>query len=127
LFDRIANAGSAKEGMELLAESVGATETRTRFQRAIGYMERRRGFVSLDDMARDAGLSSRQFRRVCLRDTGLSPKLLARILRFRHAEARATGEGGAHAELAADCGFTDQAHMISEFRRFSGRTPNGLC
>jgi AraC-like DNA-binding protein len=27
------------------------------------------------------------------------------------------------AELAFECGFYDQSHLISEFRRITGRTP----
>jgi AraC-like DNA-binding protein len=53
----------------------------------------------------------------------LSPKLLARILRFRYALSRVHGQLGEHAGLAADCGYFDQSHFIAEFQRFSGRTP----
>jgi len=123
LRERMANGRSGEERAAYLIQAVRAVEKRTAFQRAIGCLEMRRGMVSLDHLAREAGLSVRQFRRVCIRETGLSPKLLARILRFRHAEARASAESGGHAGLAADCGFADQAHMIAEFRRFAGRTP----
>ena len=123
LEERLAHETSLEKQTSLLAYAVGAAQSRTPFQQAIGYLEKSRGLVSLDRLAREAGLSTRQFRRVCLQETGLSPKLLARILRFRHASSRAKAESGAHAGLAAECGFADQAHMIAEFKRFAGHTP----
>jgi len=99
----------------------------TGFERAMRYMEQRHGLVDLDRVAFDAGLSPRQFRRRCLEATGVGPKTLCRILRFRW--ARETAGGGARpnwAELAAGCGFYDQAHLIREFRQFAGQTPAAL-
>jgi AraC-like DNA-binding protein len=128
LISRVAEAHSIEERARILVESAAhSVQPRTALQRAIGYLEKRRGSVSLDWLAQEAGLSARQFRRVAIRETGLSPKLLARILRFRHANSRAAAERGDHAGLAAECGFTDQAHMIAEFKRFAGRTPGSLA
>jgi AraC-like DNA-binding protein len=128
LGQRLAEAGSDDHRARILVETaMRPVEGRSTVQRAIGYLETRRGLVSLDWLAREAGLSPRQFRRVAIRETGLSPKLLARILRFRHAQSRAAAESGDHAGLAAECGFADQAHMIAEFKRFAGRTPGSLA
>ena len=62
--------------------------------------------------------------RVATDATGLSPKQLCRILRFRRAADLITRmRRGQWAQLAADCGYADQAHLIHEFRAFSGYTP----
>jgi AraC-like DNA-binding protein len=92
------------------------------FQRAVGWMQRRHGCVAMDELARRTGLSVRQLRRVSLEQTGLTPKFLARVMRFRRAAA-AVGSPSA-ADLALECGYYDQAHFINEFRKFSGRTPS---
>jgi AraC-like DNA-binding protein len=92
--------------------------------RALAYLERVAGSASVEDLADQAGMSERQFRRVCLERTGLTPKLLARVLRFRHAAARVHAAQSAVA-LALDCGYYDQAHLIRDFREFAGRTPGG--
>ena len=91
-------------------------------ERAIAFLERAEGAASVEDLADEAGMSVRQFRRVCLEKTGLTPKLLARVLRFRHAAARVHAAQSA-ASLALDCGYYDQAHLIRDFREFAGKTP----
>lgn len=60
---------------------------------------------------------------------GLPPKTLARVLRFDRAVrllARAEGPPNWVA-LARECGYYDQAHLIRDFRRFSGGTPATLA
>ena len=53
---------------------------------------------------------------------GISPKLLARILRFNRAvELSATPL--AWAEVSQTCGYYDQAHMVRDFQQFSGYSP----
>jgi AraC-like DNA-binding protein len=96
--------------------AISATQT------AIDYMVRRKGRVSIDDLAEDAGLSSRQFRRQCLILSGLTPKRLCRVIRFRHALSQ-IGSRQSWADLAQECGYYDQAHMINEFRELGGSTP----
>ena len=54
-------------------------------------------------------------------EIGLPPKVVARVLRFERArELAGTMPWG---ELAYECGFSDQSHLIAEFRRITGRTP----
>ncbi len=124
LLGQLSDAKSIEECASLMTESVRVMEPQTPVQRAIAWMERARGQVSLDWLAQQAGLSARQFRRVCIQQTGLSPKFLARVLRFRHALSKVHAQAGEHAGLAADCGYTDQSHFIAEFRRFSGQAPS---
>ncbi len=124
LASQLCDANSLDACATALTQSVRAIETRTPAQRAIAWLEKSRGQVSLVWLARQTGLSARQFRRVCIMQTGLSPKFLARIFRFRHALSQVREQAGEHAGLAADCGYTDQSHFIAEFRHFSGQTPS---
>lgn len=82
---------------------------------------------SLDESVAQSGLSTRHFRRLCLERAGVSPKYLARILRFRKAAQKITAMSGAAqprwADFAAACGYYDQAHFIREFQEFAGCTP----
>jgi AraC-like DNA-binding protein len=76
----------------------------------------------------DCGLSERHFRRVCLERAGVSPKYLARLLRFRQVAERiramkTSAAQPSWAQLAVACGYFDQAHLIREFQEFAGATP----
>ena len=82
------------------------------------------GNVHLDSLARQSNLSSRQFRRRCREEAGLTPKHLCRILRFRRAGQLARLSPNVNwAKIAAETGYFDQAHLIRDFQEFTGRTP----
>lgn len=100
---------------------------RSAVQKAIGALESSRGCLSIDFAARQAGLSGRHFRRLARNETGFSPKLLARILRFRHATELLLKLPGEHAGLACECGYADQSHLISDFQEFAGQTPRSMA
>lgn len=78
-----------------------------------------------EELARSCGFSSRHFRRLCLDETGLSPKRLCRILRFQRvvSRLRARSQPPDYASLAAASGYYDQAHLIRDFRELAGCTP----
>jgi AraC-like DNA-binding protein len=93
-------------------------------QRALGALTESGGTADLEWIATQANLSPRQFRRRCEEESGLTPKLLCRVLRFR----RAWGLSGRSmhpnwAAIACEAGYFDQAHLIRDFRQFTGRTP----
>jgi len=94
-------------------------------QRAIESAAAAKGNVDPGCLAGSANLSPRSFRRRCLEESGLTPKRLCRVLRFRHAISRIAPQADA-AELALDCGYYDQAHLIRDFREFAGRPPGTL-
>jgi AraC-like DNA-binding protein len=97
-------------------------------QRVLSWAEQQHGNVRIDDLADLAGLGARQFRRVCLELTGLTPKQLCRALRFREAVAQLMNDDRlGSATIALDLGYYDQAHFINEFRAFSGLTPSEYC
>jgi len=94
-------------------------------QRALAFIEKQRGMVELNWIADQANMSDRQFRRVCLARTGLSPKQLCRTLRFRHALSKLRdAERGDLTGIAIDCGYYDQSHFVHEFREWSGFAPS---
>jgi AraC-like DNA-binding protein len=123
LMEQLADTDSPQQCADLFGRALRSSRSRTPVQRALAWMESDPCCPSLDDVAFQTGLSIRQFRRVCLEQTGVSPKLLARVLRFRKALAQVQTQAGEHAGLAADCGYFDQSHFIAEFQRFSGQTP----
>lgn len=55
-------------------------------------------------------------------EVGLGPKSVSRIVRLNRAMTAARS-GGAWADIAADCGYADQAHLAREFRELAGAPP----
>ncbi|MFC6159754.1 helix-turn-helix domain-containing protein [Kribbella jiaozuonensis] len=82
------------------------------------------GIASLAD---DLALSESQLRRRCLSATGVGPKTLQRTLRFQGYLALAqAGYGNGLADLAAETGYADHAHLTRECVRLTGVTPREL-
>lgn len=85
------------------------------------------GALPVDELARELGWSRRHLARRFQQQLGQPPKTVARILRFERARRRALDRPrAAWSEIALDCGYSDQAHLIREFRSLSGLTPPEL-
>lgn len=79
--------------------------------------------VDLETLARAAGLDRFQALRAFKKRFGLPPH--AYQLRLRVTRARVLLLQGAPAsEVAAQCGFADQSHLIRHFKRIAGVTPS---
>jgi AraC-like DNA-binding protein len=95
-----------------------------------------RGRASVADVAREVGWSPRRLLSAFRRETGLTPKEAARVARFDQARRRllawaceatvCRARPAALAELAADSGYYDQAHLAREFRALAGVPPSRL-
>jgi AraC-like DNA-binding protein len=121
---RLSGSPSAQEWVQLLLSALPQPSgVPGAFDRAIQAMAAARGVLDLDSAASQACLSVRQFRRRCLEESGLTPKRLCRVLRFRHSFDLAPSRGFNWAAIAAETGYFDQAHLIRDFREFTGRTP----
>ncbi|RWM23218.1 MAG: AraC family transcriptional regulator [Mesorhizobium sp.] len=58
---------------------------------------------------------------------GVGPKTLSRIVRFDRALGLSRRHKSDWADIAADCGYADQAHLVREFRDLAGETPTALA
>lgn len=87
-------------------------------------IQRQAGNVRIADLARETGLSQRRLGRIMRQEIGLTPKRAALVVRFDRARRRLQHDGaGAIADIAADLGYTDQAHLTHEFVTMSGLSP----
>jgi AraC-like DNA-binding protein len=91
-------------------------------------LERSRGRCSISTITDRVGVSARHLTTLFQREVGRSPKGVAMLMRFEHATARIAESVRQHgfvdlATVAADCGYSDQAHLTREFVRFAGAPP----
>jgi AraC-like DNA-binding protein len=91
---------------------------------AFARLQRTRGRVAVTKLAEELGWSRRRLVAGFQEEIGLPPKAVARLLRFEHArELGARPDRPSWAEIAFECGYYDQSHLINEFRAVTGRTP----
>jgi AraC-like DNA-binding protein len=91
--------------------------------RALGRLRATGGRVRVETVAAELGCSRRHLVAGFREQVGVSPKLLARILRFQRAVGFVDEAQRGWAEIAAACGYYDQAHMVRDFRQFAGASP----
>jgi AraC-like DNA-binding protein len=86
-------------------------------------LQRTRGQAGVQALAEEIGWSRRHFAEQFREEIGLAPKTAARVLRFENACRIIKRERPALAQLAAECGFHDQAHLTREWGLLAGCTP----
>jgi AraC-like DNA-binding protein len=80
--------------------------------------------LSVLEMTDEAGLSAKRFIQLFREQVGLPPKLFGRVRRFQAVVERVHGrERVGWADVALAAGYYDQAHLVHEFRAFTGLTP----
>lgn len=93
------------------------------FARVRGYIEENVGErISLDDLARVAGMSRFHFARQFRIRTGESP--MGFRLRLRIERSKAMLDAARVSDVAAALGFADQSHFTRTFRRLVGVPPS---
>ena len=83
-----------------------------------------KGKFRVAELADYCNLSVRQLQRQFDETTGVSPKELARAIRFESIRERLMFDPSANlTELAYEFGYTDQAHFIKDFKALTDKTP----
>lgn len=91
---------------------------------ALRRLEDSAGNLPIQALAAELGYSRKQLAQLFGRQLGLSPKAIARVLRFSQALTRLRASERVHwDEFALECGYYDQSHLIREFKAFGGHAP----
>src|SRR5262249_13920918 len=87
-----------------------------------------RGAVAVSELAATVGWSRQHLARRFGEEFGLSPRLAGRVIRFERARRmlQATPSFVSLAQVAATCGYYDQAHLTRDFVDLGGCTPTQL-
>jgi AraC-like DNA-binding protein len=133
LRERLLEATTPQARFQLIERALLAAATRPLERHpAIDYALRHVGVGSqsatIAQVVDHLGLRPARFRELFRAEVGLSPKRYFRIRRFLGA-LRRTRQGRPinWAQLAATCGYYDQAHLSNEFRALSGLCPTAYA
>jgi len=107
LLRRLSRAPSSDAGLEAMLDFIG----------------RRRGPISVEWLSGASGISRQHLARKFRQTVGIGPKFFCRVVRFQAMLGEAYRRPLNWAAAAADYGYYDQAHLISEFKEFTGLTP----
>jgi len=120
---RLAQLEAAIEARILDADAGGAGD----LEWAWTLQQAKGGRLPIGDLADAVGCSRKHLAVRFDREFGISPKLLARIMRFDRAMRIVRfGDVTSWSDLAATCGYSDQAHLTREFVSFAGDPPSAL-
>jgi AraC-like DNA-binding protein len=82
--------------------------------------------LPMSNVAQHLALSLRGLQRLFQAQWGVSPKLVQRLLRLAYCTNAWESGNGSLADLAAEAGLADQAHLAREFRALVGHPPRHL-
>lgn len=95
---------------------------------AVERIDRSHGALRIDGLAQELGYSRKYLHARFFDEVGLAPKRYAELRRFQHVVERLrTGPVTSFARLAVETGYSDQAHLAREVRRFSGASSTALA
>lgn len=78
------------------------------------------GHIALTDMAAEGVLSPRQLQRIFQKEIGLSPKKFSQLVRYQSLWRASLLPGFQVLDAVERFGYTDQSHLLREFKRFHG-------
>lgn len=90
----------------------------------VAAMLRHEGRLPVDRLAREVHVSRRQIERVFQKNIGVTPKTLSSLFRYQHVWRDAVyGKNFCVQNAVSRYGYTDQAHLLKEFKKFHSVTP----
>lgn len=109
-----------------LLSQLALDDAHATFIRGLDRLVESDGNDSIESVAAQLAISTRQLDRLFARHLGIAPKAVAKVLRFqRTLRALMRDPEVTLAEVAADAGYFDQPHFIRDFKRMTGGVPRG--
>jgi len=127
LEKRLADMQTADERFDALEQflvprMVGA-QIDSRVRSALKKIEDCAGQMPMAELASACRVSQRHLNRLMRNWVGVSPKRLARFVRFQTLLQRMETSPHNSAQVAAELGYFDQAHWANEVSQFAGMSP----
>jgi AraC-like DNA-binding protein len=109
---------------ELMREVAPSLVEDARCRRAPQLLEAHGGQLRVEALAEELGLSVRGLERRFVEHYGMTPKRMSRLIRLRNVlGALHSGRFTNLGELAVACGYSDQPHLIHDFKALTDRLP----
>ena len=104
--------------------ALSAKFTSAHYHRVLGVIRARLDqTITVEDLAKEAGMSPSHFARVFKETMGTTPMQYVLAYRIEQA-AKMMGDAAVPlSEIALTCGFADQAHFSRSFKQVTGQTP----
>jgi AraC-like DNA-binding protein len=85
------------------------------------------GMIKIDTLVKKSCMSNRHFERVFKDRMGVSPKFYSRLVRFDKAWLlKEDNPGLTWTEIAYECNYFDQMHLIRDFKEFANANPTDI-
>ncbi|MEM1129308.1 MAG: AraC family transcriptional regulator [Pseudomonadota bacterium] len=107
--------------------ALSARFTSAHFHRVLAVIRQRLDqTITVDELAREAGMSSSHFSRVFKETMGATPMQYVMAYRIEQAIKMMGDPTRPLGEIAVACGFSDQAHFNRSFKQVTGQTPRSF-
>ena len=110
-----------------LRKQIQKNERKYHYERirfTVNKINQAKGVLQIEDLASTSFLSRKQFERTFLETIGITPKQFLKIVRFQNAiYVKSKNSALSLTEIAHNCGYFDQSHMINDFRTLAGISP----
>ncbi|MEJ1238339.1 helix-turn-helix domain-containing protein [Chryseolinea sp. T2] len=132
LADKIRSAADTLERIELvdaflLERLITKPTVDGIVKRTIDAIFSTKGKVSINTIVNDDSSKRRQLERKFLKEVGVSPKQLGKMIRLQSAlKMLLNNHTGSLTEIAYESDYYNQAHFIKDFREFTGTTPKAF-
>ena len=134
LAERLAEAPGWRERFAIVDDALARRLARAapvprEIEWAWGQLETSAGATPVGSIGAELGWSRKRLIAAFREEIGLAPKTSAQVLRFDALVGRLRSAGGrvSWAQLAAECGYFDQSHLVRDVRRFARTTPTELA
>jgi AraC-like DNA-binding protein len=129
IAEHVGSAVGADQAMSRLAETLIARLPRIAAMppdlvAAVEQITAHGGRIDISRLAARLGVTRQHLARRFASHVGVTPKMLCRVVRLWQVLRHAGSEPVNWAVLAADLGYSDQSHLVSEFRSLTGLTPS---
>lgn len=130
LAERLHEAAGWDARFAILDEAIGARLAEGRdppdgIEWAWRTLEETCGLIPIATLREELGWSAKRLIARFREHIGLPPKTVARLFRFTRAlRLLDSGRHTRWADIAHDCGYADQAHLVREFHEFAGSPPS---